>query len=139
MVRTHPSQPKQKDTISVSFCFGWDAVFDHNCFRQAKTVMVRSFAHKALSACKDKPRAKASPLVRSHPPCYSYKPPSIPDDVSTVLYGGFCEKSYLRSGLFWFEWYLVKTIILDIKNKLLSASKDKKRRACKLCVFLLYS
>jgi len=99
--------------------------------------MVRSFAHKALSACKDKPRAKASPLARSHPHCYFSKP-SIPADVSTVQYGGFCEKKAPTELTFWFEWCLVATIILDIKNKLLSASKDKKRRAFeRLCIFYL--
>ena len=64
---------------------GMDVISHHPLFLLHKNKYGSLFCPKALSACKDKPWAKASPMARSHPPCYFFKKPSIPDDVSTKL------------------------------------------------------
>ena len=43
------------------------------------------FCPKPLSVYKQKVWAKASPVARSHPPCYFYTPPSIPEDACHII------------------------------------------------------
>ena len=87
----------------------------------SKPKVIWELAHKGLGAAHF-PKGKCS-----HPSQMMLAP---------YYMGDFAKKSYLRSGLFWFEWYLVKTIILDIKNKLLSASKEKNAELAKALRFL---
>ncbi len=59
--------------MSFLFCFGWDGAGSTTLCLLCKHKYGSFFCPKALSACKDKPWAKASPMARTHPHSYFLK------------------------------------------------------------------